>query len=142
MSVIVRDITEMNRGCRDRLVVNRPHDTGIVDAVRRIVEGRGWIRGRCDEVGYLVHVDPEAVEWHRVMESSYLVGPKALARRVKEVGEVDVAGPDDSHVGDASPFDEDVGLHPSNEGSVRLVHANTCPKDHWHILMTRRTETV
>lgn len=127
MGVILHDVTEMYGRCRNRQVVNWARNTSIVDTVRRIIESGRRMWGRCDEVGYLVHVDPQAIERHGAMKSLYLLVPEALACRVEEVGEVDWPRPHNSQVRDTVPFDEDISFHPSKVGSVSLVHANTCP---------------
>jgi hypothetical protein len=45
------------------------------------------------EVGRLIHVYPEAVEWDLLVEFAHMVEPPLLALRVDEVWEVDWAGP-------------------------------------------------
>ena len=46
------------------------------------------------EVGRLVHVDPQAVEWRHVVQSGELPPPPVAAARVEEVGVVHWPRPD------------------------------------------------
>ena len=123
--VVLAHAAVVHRGRRRGLVVDGAAHAGVVDAVRRVVQRVE--RRRVDEVGDLVHVDPQAVDGEeRPPEQRDLARPELGGARVEEVREVDVPRPHLAQVVGAVPLQEHVLLHPSDERPVRLVHVDPC----------------
>ena len=123
MRIVLCYIPKVNCRCRHCLVVDRSSNTGIVDAIRRLIYRVHRRRGY--EVRYLVHVNPQAVDRKRLPESGDLPGPEICGGRVQEVREVDRSGPHTSKVVLLPSPQEDTLLHPPQECAIGAVDTDT-----------------
>ena len=142
----------MERVESNRLDVQRPFITVVVDHVRRVIPPaqhrrvvvayhaalpedlvalRVWrvvAVGACAEVGRLVHVEPETVEGDDAMEVSDFLSPPFLRIRVEEVGDVARSWPHLRNVAFAvagSVEQEHVQFVSSNVCYVGVVYLDT-----------------
>lgn len=129
MDVVLGEVPEVGGRRRHRFVVDRAADAGVVDPVRRVVnEGVGDGVGG-DEVGDLVHVDPEAVEGEGPVEDVDLIGPELGRPRMEEVGEEHRPRPHLPTVPVAAALDVDPRFQPPPVGLVRLINADPWAAD-------------
>lgn len=108
--VVLRHVAVMQRRRRHGSVADGAAAAAVVDLVGRIVERGVGGGGGGDEVGELVHVDPEAVDGEEVEEGFDLVGPEGSGGGVEEVWEVDFSRPDLALVRRPVALDVDVGF--------------------------------
>ena len=85
--------------------------------------------GTRTEVGRFVHVQPEPIKWHDLLELGNLSCPPFLGFRVEEVGEVDRTWPHLAEVLVAvGCAHEDVQFFSPSVWWVALVHFDPCKK--------------
>lgn len=126
MNVELRLTSIVQTRGRHCVVVYGPMNSGVVDFVSRgvqLCERRGSY-----EVGYFVHVYPEAIKWQCSTEDGDLLAPEFRSGRVQEIGEVDWARPYFAEVVGSIPFYKNLSFQSSLECRISGVHADTYEK--------------